>query len=273
MRWPVTLLLALSACGTERAAVPHVAARPLRVMSVNLCTDQLLLQLLPPERIASVSWLARDPGSSTTTREAAAVAVNHGLAEEVLAQRPDLVVASSFGTPTLRAMLHRLGYPLVEIDDASDVAGIRRATRTLAAAVGEPARGEALIAAMDAKFAALARDPGSPIRIAAWDRSGVSAPRGTLHDAVLSATGARNVGAGERGSFDLEDLLRLRPAALVQAPRISASLGDDRAEHPVVRARWQGRRLTLHPSAYICGTPRIADAALAMRAELRRLYR
>lgn len=273
MRWPVAFLLALTGCGAGRPAVPPRVGRPLRVMSVNLCTDQLLLQLLPPERIVSVSWLARDPGSSAMTREAAAVGVNHGLAEEVLAQRPDLVVASSFGTPTLRAMLRRLGYPLVEIDDASDVAGIRRATRTLARAVGEPARGEALIAEMDAKFAALARDPGLPIRLAAWDRTGIAAPRGTLHDTVLSATGAHNVGASDRGSLDLETLLRLHPAALVQAPRGTASLGDDRAEHPVVRARWRNRRLRLHPSAFICGTPRIADAALALRAQLRRLAR
>ena len=32
----------------------------LRVMSISLCTDQLLLALLPPERITSVTWLAHD---------------------------------------------------------------------------------------------------------------------------------------------------------------------------------------------------------------------
>lgn len=273
MRWPVALALALTACGGGRPAIPQPTSHPVRVMSVNLCTDQLLLQLLRPDRIVSVSWVARDPGSSAMTREASAVGVNHGLAEEVLAQRPDLVVASSFGTPTLRAMLHRLGYPLVEIDDPVDLAGLRRATRTLAAALGERARGEALVADMDTKLAALARDPGPAIRVAAWDRSGISAASGTLQDAVLTAAGATNVGAGKRGPADVEALLRLRPAALVQAPRENASLGDDRAGHPVVRALWRDRTVTLRPSSYACGTPRIADAALAVRAQLRQMVR
>lgn len=273
MRWPVAFALALSACGAGRPAIPHKVARAVRVMSTNQCADQLVLALLPPDRIASVTWLSRDPGGSLMAREAAKVAVNHGQAEEVIAQAPDLVVAGSYTTPALKGMLRRLGYPMIEVDDATDVAGVRRITRQVAAAVGERARGEALIAAMDAKLAALARNPVRPVRIAAWDRTGFAAGAGTIYDVILTAAGARNV-ARDAGGFggrrpSVEALLQADPALLVQGSRDAASLGDDLARHRVVRERWRGRTVTIPQGYYACGTPMIADAALRLRAELR----
>lgn len=262
----------LAGCGVLAPAVPHGSAHPLRVMSMNQCTDQLVLALLPPARIASISWLARDPGGSLMAREAVRVGVNHGRAEEVLAQRPDLVVAGSYTTPALKGMLRRLGYPMIEVDDAETFADVRRVTRQVAAAVGEPARGEALIADMDRKLADLARHPGPPIRVAAWDRSGFAAGQGTLYAAVLSAAGAVEVAprSGARRP-DVEDLLRADPALLVQGSGASGpSLGDEVTRHRVVRRFWGGRTLTIPQAYYSCGTPMVADAAIRLRAELRR---
>ncbi|MFD1959457.1 hypothetical protein ACFSHP_11000 [Novosphingobium panipatense] len=115
--------------------------RPLRVMSMNQCADQLVLALLPPERIASVTWLSRDPDGSLMHREAQKVAINHGLSEEVVQQQPDLVVAGAFTTPATRMLLRRLGYPMIEVAHADSFDEIRTITRQVAAAVGEEARG------------------------------------------------------------------------------------------------------------------------------------
>lgn len=277
--WHTVLALALSqglaACSAGQPAIPHATAKPLRVMSMNQCTDQLVLALLPPERIASVSWLSRDAGGSLMEREARSVGVNHGLAEEVLDQRPDLVVAGAFTTPALRGMLKRLGYPLLEVEHASSVEDVRRITRQVAAALGEQARGEALIAEMDAKLAALARAPGPPIRIVAWDRTGFAAGEGTLYDAILSAAGARNL---VRDSMtlsyrrpDIEVLLEANPALLVQGSieAKAASLGDDVMRHRLVRRFWGDRTLFIPQAYYVCGTPMIADAAIRLRGRLR----
>jgi iron complex transport system substrate-binding protein len=40
------------------------ASGPQHVMSLSMCTDDLLLELLPPERIASVTYYSRDPSNS-----------------------------------------------------------------------------------------------------------------------------------------------------------------------------------------------------------------
>jgi len=265
----------LAACGTGGAAVPHAAPRPARVMSVNQCTDQLVLMLLPPRRIASVSWLSRDPGGSVMADAALRVPTNRGSAEEVLAQRPDLVVAGTFTTPALRGMLHRVGWPVLEVDHPATFEDIRRITRQVAAAVGERARGEALIADMDAKLADLARDPGPAVRVVAWDRSGFSAGAGSLYDAVLTAAGAVNLArdpaalGGRRP--DVEVLLRADPALLVEGAASSegASLGDAVTRHRLVRRRWAARTVTIPQAYYVCGTPRIADAAIRLRDALR----
>ena len=90
-------------------------ARPLRVMSISDCGDQLVLALLPPSQIASVTWLARDPSASIMAREAMRVPVNHGAAEEVLRDRPDLVIAGTYTTPVARALLKRLHVPMLEL--------------------------------------------------------------------------------------------------------------------------------------------------------------
>jgi iron complex transport system substrate-binding protein len=271
----VALALLSAACGGVEPSVPAPSARPLRVMSMNQCTDQLVLALLPPERIASVSWLARDPGGSLMAAEAQAVAVNQGLVEEVLDQNPDLVIAGSFTTPALKGMLRRLGYPMIEVEQANSLADIRRTTRQVAAAVGEQARGEALIAEMDRKFAELARDPGPPIRVVAWDRSGFSAGEGSLYDVVLESAGARNLAREEMARSyrqpGIEALLASQPTLLVQGSveTEGASLGDNVLRHRLVQRHWGDRTIFIPQAYYVCGTPRIADAALLLRARLR----
>lgn len=275
MRRAAASLMLLLAAGCSRpAAIPSPSPKPLRVMSVNQCTDQIVLALLPPERIASVSWLSRDPAGSLMARAAARVSVNHGQAEEVLAEAPDLVVAGGFTTPALRGMLRRIGWPMIEVDHASSFDDIRRTVRQIAAAVGEPARGEALIADMDARLAQASRDAVRHPRVAAWDGSGFGAASGTLYDAMLTAAGARNVvremGGYSYGRPDIETLLKLDPDLIVQgaAVRAGGSLGDEITDHRVVREQWRGRTLRIPQAYYVCGTPMIGDAVLKLQAEM-----
>lgn len=274
-RWPAVLALLVAACGARQPAIPPHEAHPLRVMSMNQCTDQLVLALLPPERIASVTWLSRDPGGSLMAAQAARVGVNHGLAEEVLRQKPDLVIAGTYTTPALRGMLKRLGYPLVEVPDASSIEEVRAVTRQVAEAVGEPARGEALIASMDAQLAALAREPGPAIPVIAWDRSGFAAGEGTIYDVILKVAGAKNLARAPMAMSyrkpDVEVLLKANPILLVQGTMDAreASLGDDAVRHPLVRRFWGNRTVTIPQAAYICGTPMLGEVAARLRAQLR----
>lgn len=258
------------------ADVPHLPKRPMRVMSMNQCADQLVLALLPPERIASVTWLSRDPDGSLMAREAMRVGINHGLSEEVVRQKPDLVVAGSFTTAATRVLLRRMGYPMIEVDHAESFEDIRRITRQVAQAVGEEAKGEALIARMDRQLADLARNAGPRLRVAAWDGAGFNASEGSLYNAVLEAAGADNVAnrppATSYGRPDVEVLLATAPTLLVKGAGLGRKPGlrDNVERHPLVRRYWDGARtLTIRQATYQCGTPMVGDAAIALRAELR----
>jgi iron complex transport system substrate-binding protein len=272
------ILIATLPCAPASAEPAKPQNSPQRIMSLNLCTDQLLLMLAPPERITSVTWLALDPSASIMVEAARRVPTNHGQAEEVLAQNPDLVLAGTFTASTTRALISRFNYNVVEVPEAMDFDGIRAVTRQVGAALGEPARAEELIAEMHAELAQLERRALNwRPRVVAWDGGGIAPGRGTLFDAILTAAGARNLAAEEGldgfGAFDLEALLRADPDALVEGePGLEApSLRNEAARHALLRRHYAGRRVAVPQYLYACGTPRSARAARLLRDRLEEL--
>jgi iron complex transport system substrate-binding protein len=255
-----------------------VQAAPQHVMSLNLCTDQLLLDLLPPERIASITYLARSRDKAFHWAEAERVPVNHGLAEEFLAQRPDLVLVGmgAYTTTAARNLLKRVGAPVVEVPFANSFEDIRFVTRTVAEAVGEVAAGEKLLATMDATLRELAAArPRQAIRVAGWSGGGSVPGKGTLFDAILTAAGGINIAAtmvGERsGSFDIEELLAAHPDVLAYgagSDETAPSRRTDVSQHPLILKIYQHRRVSYPEVLYSCGLPESAGAAVALRASL-----
>lgn len=251
-------------------------ARPQHIMSINLCTDELLLNLVPHARIASVTYLARSPIYSYMWREAADVPVNHALAEEAIGENPDLVLAGTYTGTAARVLLKRIGLPVVEIPPANSFAEIRTVTRMAAHAVGEDARGEALIAHMDATLRSLAATkPKAVIRVAAWDGAGDVPGRGSLFDAILTAAGGRDIASYEGegdGHFGIERLLLARPDVLLYGAEAHATpaLRTDADEHPLLLRAFGARRITYPEVLYSCGVPEAADAARTLRVGLLR---
>src|SRR5262249_35041533 len=45
-------------------AASDVPGKPGRIVSLNMCVDELLLRLAEPRNVASVTWLSRDPNNS-----------------------------------------------------------------------------------------------------------------------------------------------------------------------------------------------------------------
>jgi iron complex transport system substrate-binding protein len=135
------------------AVVVNAAEAPKRIVSLNMCTDELVLRLADRSNIASITWLSRDPISANVTDLATDVPINHGLAEEIIPLDPDLVVAGTFTARTAVAMLKQTGFPVTEFGVARNIGDVRAEIRKMAALVGEPARGEALVASFDERLA------------------------------------------------------------------------------------------------------------------------
>ncbi|OJU08991.1 MAG: hypothetical protein BGN86_07200 [Caulobacterales bacterium 68-7] len=252
-------------------------AHPLRVMSTNQCVDLLVLQMLPKDRIVSVSYLARDVADDIRPGLADGVATNRAQAEDIVAYRPDLLLVSVYTSPVLRRTAARAGVPMVEVDDAITFDDIRRVTRQVGAAVGEPARAEALLSEMDATLTELRRAPPQrKVSVVAWN-GGLSVPgRSSLANTIIEEAGGTNIAARDgftQSSFGLEELASLRPDALLygegQATR--PSLRNDQATHRLVRRLYEGRRIRYPEVMFGCGLPQAAGMAADLRAAFAQL--
>jgi iron complex transport system substrate-binding protein len=261
MKWALAAALLITA---------PAAAKPLHIMSLKVCTDELLLDLVPPERIASVTFLSREKASLAWWPQGARVPVNHNTAEEILATKPDLILTDTFTAPGLKALLAKSGARVVEVPPAENFAQIRAVTRQVAKAVGEEARGEALLGRMDATLRDVAAHrPKMTLTVAEWGGGGYVPGVGGMFDTLLTLAGARNVERGSFGYYDLETLLAKNPDVLVYGDTYAGtvSLRADQDLHPALLARYAGRRIT-YPALYGCGVPQSAEVARLLQNAL-----
>lgn len=251
------------------AALMPPAARadaPARVVSINLCTDQLAMMLAHPGQLVSVSFLARDPMLSAMVAEAEAYPVNHARAEAVFLMRPDLVLAGRYGAPATVSMLRRLGIEVVQVPPARSFDEIREAVRQVGRALGQEARAEAAIARFDADLAALASDPAGGPRTALYQPNGYTSGQDTLADEILAAAGMRNLAAEAGlpggGILPLERLVMLAPDLIVTTDRYAgASRAEDLLGHPALAVLLEGQEGHLRSGAdWLCGTPHVLRA-------------
>ena len=100
----------MAACLAGCLGLPAGAEElPRRVLSMNLCTDQLAMLVAAPGQLISVSAMSQDPRGSVMAEEAMQYHGNRGLAEDIFLMQPDLVLAGSFSTTATVQLLRRLG--------------------------------------------------------------------------------------------------------------------------------------------------------------------
>ncbi len=259
------LLAAIAASFLLLCTTTH--AGPRRIVSLNLCADQYLIALADPEQVASLSEYARDPSMSYYAERARAYPVAANAAEAVITLRPDLVIVNRLRKQETQAILKPRGYPTVELRPARTFEDIVEQTRQIAAAIGHPDRGEALIARMRAALAAI--PPAGETRPVAahYQRRGFITGTGTLLDEIMTRAGLENL-AGRLGKkavsrVSLEEIVAARPDYLLYSdrPAPGTDLGTDLLLHPVLAARYgAGRQLHLPGALTVCGGPSFPEA-------------
>lgn len=262
------------------AALPVTASAqaPQRVVSMNVCTDQLAMLLAGEGQLLSVSFLAADQATSAMVEEAASYPLNHGLAEEIFLLKPDLVLAGTYGASASVAMLRRLGFRVETFDPESSfddiLANIRRVGRLL----GQEERAEALASEMEAELADLDAAPKLSERVAVYSANSYTSGAGSLSDAVIEAAGLVNMSA-ELGivgvaPLPLETLVMEEPDLILRGDSAYATpaLAQQNFAHPAYRASVPPERQVSIPDAsWICGGPFTLDAVRSLRAAAERL--
>jgi len=246
-----------------------IEAAPARVVSINLCTDQIAMMLAAPGQLVSVSHLATDPLSSSMAAEAEAYPQNRGSAEQVYLLHPDLVLAGEYTSFATIDLLRRLGVAVVQVPVVNALDEVPDQVRQVAAALGREAAGEALVADYDRGLAALTVDLPE-LAGALYYPSGYTTGGGTVADDVLRHAGFYNIaeraGLSGGGYMSLEQLVLTEPRMIVTSrPYPGASRAEEILRHPALAALGASARVVeANDGDWICGTPYILRALATM---------
>ena len=243
-------------------------APPRRIVSLNTCADQYVLALADPGQIAALSPYGHDPELSAAVAKARLFRTLKRPAEEVLAIRPDLLIGFPDGTGGVvgapQGRWRKLG-----LASADSFAVIREQIRQVAAAVGHPARGEALIAGMERDLAALPRSRRGGVA-AYYQRRGYMSGTGTLVDELIRRAGLTNLaaklGKPALAQVPLEEMIAARPDYLIveEGSEAIVDQGTEMLHHPVLRSI---PRIRVPQAWTVCGGPAYVQAARSIIAQ------
>lgn len=259
------------------------AAAPKRIVSLNPCVDAILREIAPAGSIAAISSYSQDPAATSVPLDwARRFPAIRGTAEEVIARRPDLVIASRHTDIATRAALDRAGLPVMLVDVAASVEESLAQIGDIARAVGVPARGARLQDEIKAALAAARPAAGArPVTALIYQGGGLVPGRGTLADELLRRAGFINASAGY--GLRMWDVLPIEPL-IARPPRVIFSSiaapsrdGSFAAAGSTMRSRALailGRRVLVRdypPALLHCAGPTMIRATAALAAARRQV--
>src|SRR4051812_24146357 len=243
------------------------AAAPRRIVSFNLCADQLVVALADSDQIAALSPYAHDRHLSVVAEQARKFPTLDWSAESTVALGPDLVLVGPNDRRETRVMLNSLHIPVADVALVTDIAAARAQILSVAAQLGHPDRGAAMVRALDAarvRLAAVARPLAKTALVV--ERGGYVEGPQSLVATLLAEAGLRlpaGAPSGYGGYMSLETLLVTRPDVLVlkDPPLQAEDQGALFFTHPAVTALYPAERRIALPTRYtLCGGPALIEA-------------
>lgn len=259
-----TLLITLSLLITSFQLVSAdstAAEKPQRIVSLNLCADQLLLMLATPEQISALTHLSHEKSASIHYQQALNHPTTRAQAEEILPFKPDLVITGQYANPATSNLLKKLGLRLETLPIANNLDTVISNIRHIAQLTGNTQHGEQLIDDMEQRLKQLTSTTEQAPLAAVYDANGYTVGADSLRGQMLKLAGWRNAGEelGIRsyGELSLEAIVQLAPDALIDSPYSTAySRAQALAHHPALRDSKIKPHIIHIPSQYtICGGP------------------
>lgn len=260
---------------THSQTVSRAQTAPERIASLNICIDQLLWELVPHERLVSISYLTADPIWSPIAKQVTGMPVNHGLAEEIVPLKPDVIFAGEFDAPTAIELLKKLNMRVERLPLPRTLSDINEQIFQLSKLVGADEKAQQMVKKIDVQIAELqATNKGKTPLTAFWySANGVVIGDGTLEHEFMQLAGLRNL-AAERGmqgfnQLDLELLLSAKPQLLIveQGQDEAFSLAREYLSHPALDHA-DFKIVVLPAGLSGCAATVIGDVAYALKQEL-----
>jgi iron complex transport system substrate-binding protein len=271
----VATALAMSAA----FCVPARAAGLPRIVSMNVCTDQLLVTLADSEQVIGLSRFSRD--ASWAADGISRYPVLSGGAEAVLVSRPDIVVASLFDKRSTRELLKNHGLRVAEFAVPQNLDEAKVQIREMGEIVGHPDRATREIGRLDAAIArARQMIADKHFSVLPLSRRGWVSGSDSFVSSLLAETGlfnaAGDLGVGVSGFASLEAIVNLKPDFLLVS-QAGDHAGDDGQAfllHPALERFYPaGKRIVIPERLTECGGVMLAQALDVLVMELKRVER
>lgn len=213
-----TLYAVKDATGTEL----RFSKKPQRIVSLNVSTDEILLDLLAGEtnRLVALSRLADDEGicgAGDKVKQVQGRAESTNL-EAVLSYQPDLVIVPDYSMEPVRG-LRSAGLKVYVCHTPNDMPGILQFIREIGTAVGEEQKGKAMADDLqkqldDTRTKALQAAGDKQQKVLALSFTGPLGMKGTFSD-VCHYAGVRNALEGVdipyQSNLSEEKMLEINP--------------------------------------------------------------
>lgn len=183
-------------------AILRIAAPPQKIVSQTLATDEILLAITAPERIAGLSPVALNTEYSNIVEQARPLGKPTVKdAEQIIKLKPDLIFVSTYSKAETVDLLRATGAPVFRFASFDRIEDIEKNILVAGEATGDDAQAEALVAQMKREIENIRKRIPSVAarpRVLSFGPSGNTAGAETLFDDVLTQSGAINV-AAEQG--------------------------------------------------------------------------
>lgn len=230
---PVVRVL-LVALALHASVANAVWAAPQRIVSLDLCTDWMLVRHADRAQVRALSPLHRQYPVAWIDAQ---WPVHDGTLEQLVSLRPDLVMVGQYNATLLRARLQALGVRVEVLPLPQSLADIRQYEQRVLSLLGKPLS----LASDEPPVDGLSRPRP---RLLLLGPNGIGTGRGTMEDDILTRAGWDNdVQAQGYVQLDLERIATHPPDAVLWAAPSSRALANRFAEHPVLKrvipsSRW-----------------------------------
>jgi iron complex transport system substrate-binding protein len=240
--------------------------KPQSIASLNLCLDALLLKLVEPERINSLTYLSANSQFSPFADQAKKFHLNRGLAEDLVPRNPDLIVAGDFGAADAKSLLQQLGFRVETLSLPQTLSDISVHIRKLGELTASETKAEAMVQQLEEQIAKLdeVKQQHKPIAAFWYSSNGVVVGVHTLENELMTRAGFYNLALDKNingfAQIDLEDLILAKPQVIIiEAADVPAfSLAQEYVQHPAL-SKNNIRILILPATLSVCIAPIATD--------------
>ncbi|MEM8593371.1 MAG: ABC transporter substrate-binding protein [Pseudomonadota bacterium] len=211
--------------------------------SVNLCTDQLLLELFPVVRIESLSFLSKDPQYSPNWKKARLVPSNHAQLEELFLLKSPVILTSQFSPKLLSDTLSSLKKKSVPFAYPASLSDLQKALSELGEVLGANQNVTAINASLDELVHYVPeKTVGARLRVLALGPGGYTNGSETIEHELLEKVGFINVaveaGVKQFSALSLEHVVALQPDVILLGDhtRNRSSASQRFLNHPALRS-------------------------------------